>query len=103
MNELPVIIETAKPKLDQLASKYRVDKLYLFGSVARDTFSAESDIDLLVSFKDIPLLEYADNYFDFQEELELLFKRKVDLVVDKSIVNPYLADKINKTRMPLYG
>lgn len=103
MNALPTIIENAKPTLHKLADKYKVDKLYVFGSVVKNTFNTESDIDLLVTFKKIPLLEYADNYFDFQEELEELFKRRVDLVVDTSIVNPYLIDKINNTKLPLYG
>jgi len=103
MKEVPKIIAQAKPQLEKLASKYKVDKLYVFGSVVNEQFGKQSDIDFLVSFQEIPLLAFADNYFDFQEELEQLFQRNVDLVVDRSIENPYLAASINKTKVPVYG
>ena len=103
MKNIPQIIENVKPRLVQLASKYKVDKLYVFGSAVNGKFSNQSDIDFLVSFKKIPLLEFADNYFDFQEELERLFSRKVDLVIEQSIQNPYLVKSISDTKVPVYG
>ncbi len=103
MKHLPNIIEQAKPDIARLASKYRVSKLFAFGSVTNERFSNGSDLDFLVQFGDIPLLEYADNYFELQEELEQLFGRKVDLVVDKSVKNRYLARSIEESKVPLYG
>ena len=103
MKNIPQIIEKVKPRLAELAEKYRVDKLYVFGSAVNEKFSGQSDIDLLVSFKKIPLLEFADNYFDFQEDLERLFSRKVDLVIEQSLQNPYLVKSISETRVPVYG
>ena len=96
------ILEVAKPQIQQLIKKYKVEKLYAFGSVCTDNFSNESDVDLLVSFGDMPLLDFADNYFDFQNDLETILKRKIDLVVEKSITNPYFAKTIEKTKTPLY-
>lgn len=103
MKHLPNIIEQAKPDIARLAPKYRILKLFAFGSVTNDKFHSESDLDFLVKFGDVPLLEYADNYFELQEELEQLFGRKVDLVVDKSVKNPFLARTIEESKIPLYG
>ena len=49
-------------KIANLCRKYRVKELYAFGSVLDEKqFNSKSDIDLLVDFENVPLLEYADN------------------------------------------
>lgn len=86
-----------------LCQKYKAQQVYLFGSATSDNFHADSDIDLLVKFsEDIPLLDYGDNYFDFKYALEDLFHRKVDLVTERSLSNPYLIKSINKNKKLLY-
>ena len=77
----------------------------MFGSVLTPRFNKESDIDLLVKFnKDsIPLSDYADNYFDFQFALEDLFRRKVDLVCDDAIKNPYFRQEVDSKKELIYG
>ena len=67
-----------------------MSKLYAFGSVLRDSFTNESDVDLLVDFNQIDLKDYADNYFDLKDQLELIFNRPVDLLEEKGIKNPFL-------------
>jgi len=67
-----------------------VSKLYAFGSVTNENFTKNSDIDLLVTFGQIDLEDYADNYFDFKFSLEDLFNRKIDLLEDKAIKNPFM-------------
>lgn len=91
------------PGIEKLCQKHKVKFLYLFGSAATPRFNRDSDIDFLISFEDVPLLDYADNYFDLQEELERLLHRKVDLVVEKSITNPYFKNMVEKTRARIYG
>jgi predicted nucleotidyltransferase len=54
--------------------------LYAFGSVLTPNFNTNSDVDLIVDFKDIDVKDYADNYFDFKFTLQDIFKRKVDLL-----------------------
>lgn len=103
MKCIPDIIARVKPALDPLISKYHIAELYVFGSITGSRFSSDSDIDFLVKFKDMPLLEYADNYFDLQDELENIFGRKVDLVIEDSIQNPYFARSIEETKIPLYA
>lgn len=96
------LIENALAEISKFSEKHHVDRLYLFGSATQPTFSETSDIDFLVSFQEIPLLEYADNFFDFKFELEDLFNRKIDLISEKSLTNPYLIKSINRTKILLY-
>ena len=82
--------------------KHHVGKLFVFGSAVNDSINPESDIDLLVSFKEIKLEDYADNYFDFKFSLEDLFKRDIDLLEEKAIKNPYLIQSINSAKQLVY-
>ena len=90
-------------QIEKLCKKHKVKSLYLFGSAATPKFTDDSDIDFLISFDEVPLLDYADNFFDLQEALEKLFNRKVDLVVEKSITNPYFKNIVEKSRALVYG
>ncbi|MBI4645783.1 MAG: nucleotidyltransferase domain-containing protein [Bacteroidia bacterium] len=85
-----------------LCRQYKVKFLYIFGSVCTDKFDEHSDIDILISFNDIPINEYADNYFILHEKFENLFFRKIDLLTDKMISNPYFIKMLNKTKTLLY-
>jgi len=62
-----------KPKLSE---KYHVNSIGLFGSIVRTDFTPESDIDIVVDFSQPIGIEF----IDLAEELEILLKRKVDLV-----------------------
>jgi len=86
-----------------LCEKHSVDKLYLFGSILGSTFNENSDVDLLVRFKNIELLKYSDNYFDFKFSLENLLNRPVDLLEEQSIRNPYFLAVINESKQLIYG
>ena len=61
--------------------------MYAFGSVLTPNFNTNSDVDLIVDFKDIDVKDYADNYFDFKFTLQDIFKRKVDLLGRDRICN----------------
>ena len=90
-------------ELAKLCSRYHVFNLYVFGSATNTNFNKESDIDLLVSFNPVELIDYADNYFDLKFSLENLYKRKVDLLEEKTIKNPYLKQSIDSSKELLYG
>jgi len=62
-------------------------------------------VDLLVRFRkeEIPLLEYADNFFDFQTALESLFNRKVDLVCEDAIKNSYFRQEVDSKKQLIYS
>ncbi len=97
------IIEKNITLLKKLCAKYKVVKLYVFGSVLTDKFDNDSDIDFLVTFDSIDLDKYADYYFEFKFSLEKLFNREIDLIEEKAIRNPYLKQSIDKTKKIIYG
>ncbi len=98
------IAENNQERLHATFKKYHVQSADIFGSATTSYFRDDSDIDLLVSFRnDLALLDYADNYFDLKSELEELFKRKVDLVSARSLKNPILIENINLSKVPLYA
>lgn len=67
-----------------LCRRYRVRELSLFGSVLREDFRDDSDVDVLVEFEqDVRIGLF--RYFDLESELENLFGRKVDLVTKKGL------------------
>ena len=73
-----------------LAQRFGVQRLALFGSMARDTARADSDVDVLVAF-DGPAT--AKRYFGVQFYLEDLLQRRVDLVTEKALrerLRPYV-------------
>ncbi|WP_439481560.1 nucleotidyltransferase family protein [Cyclobacterium plantarum] len=72
-------------KIRQLCLTHKVNKLFVFGSVLKDSFTNESDIDLVVDFDKVDLNDYADNYFDLKDQLEAIFNRPVDLLEEKGI------------------
>ena len=98
--------KTIKNKLTQLqklCQKYDVKTMYLFGSACTDEFNQDSDIDIMIEFKDLSIEKYTDNYFKLHYDLEDLFNRKIDLITTKSITNPYLKQSIEETRELLYA
>lgn len=91
------------PQVIALCEKYKVSNLYVFGSATNARFNENSDIDFLVYFTDdIPLLDYADNFFDFIFELENLFGKKIDLVSGKAMKNPYFIQEVENTKIQVY-
>ena len=84
--------------ISKLCETHKVKSLYAFGSVLSDKFNDESDIDLIVNFSDVQLLDYADNYFDLKFSLENIFKRSVDLLEEKAIKNPYFKKVVEEKK-----
>lgn len=74
------IMEEIEKGRDKLKTK-GVKKIGLFGSYLKGTQKRGSDIDLLVTFDDVT----SDNYFGTLFYLEKLFKRKIDLVIERSL------------------
>ena len=90
-------------KIKTLCAKHKVNKLFVFGSVLKDTFTNESDIDFVVDFEKLDLSDYADNYFDLKDQLESFFIRPVDLLEEKGIRNPYFRKQIENEKHLIYG
>jgi uncharacterized protein len=96
------LIDNYKSQIIELCDNHRVKKLYLFGSVLTDQFKESSDIDMLVQFNQIELLEYFDNYMDLKEQLEKILNRQVDLVENQAIKNPIFRQVLDREKRLFY-
>ncbi len=96
-------IPTLRRSLAVICRRFRVERLYLFGSAANGQFDPEcSDLDFLVTLEEQPPPEYADNYLGLAHALEELFGRAADLVTEGSIRNPYFRETVCASRQLLY-
>jgi len=82
LEEIQSILQQLKP---ELISKYGVSSLGLFGSIVRDDFTDQSDIDIVVSFSK-PI---GSDFIILADELEERLNRKVDLVSRNGIKPRY--------------
>ena len=89
------LIELNLQRIIDLCRRHKVKSLAVFGSILTDRFNDQSDVDLLVDFEptDPDKFDYVTNFFDLQDSLEALLKRKVDLVVGS----------VNRTKQVIYG
>jgi predicted nucleotidyltransferase len=83
LNEIKEIISGFKPEIE---SKYFVSSIGLFGSVVRDDFNTNSDIDIIVDFNGKIGIEFVT----LADELEQMLNHKVDLVSKGGIRQKYL-------------
>ena len=91
-------------ELERLCRHYFVERLELFGSATTDAFDVpRSDLDFLVRFQPSAPMPLTDQYFGFAEALTALFGRKVDLVMEGALKNPYFIASVNETRKLLYA
>lgn len=93
------IIKQSQPGIDKICKDAGITYLAVFGSHARGDQKADSDIDLLVEFRETPGLI---SFIRTKHELEKVFDRKVDLVT-KSGLSRYLQPFIQKDLQVLYG
>lgn len=80
--ELPVKI--SKEKISEFCKKWQVKEFALFGSVLRDDFKPDSDIDVLVDFEQDSGRTLFD-LVDMIDELKNIFGRDVDLLTRKAV------------------
>ena len=98
------LVERHRDEVEALCRRYRVKRLEVFGSAADGTFDpATSDLDFLVEFLPQAAERTFHGYFDFRDELERLYGRKVDLVMPGAVRSPRFRDAINRQRRPVYA
>ena len=71
-------------EIAEFCRKWNVSEFALFGSVLRDDFRPDSDVDVLVSWAPESRISLFD-YPEMKEELEAIFGRKVDLVSKRGV------------------
>jgi predicted nucleotidyltransferase len=89
-------------RLNGICRKWSVAELALFGSVLRDDFGPQSDVDVMVTFKDSARWDLFD-LVDLRDELSGLFERNVDLVEKRAITNPVRKRNILSLNEVLYA
>jgi predicted nucleotidyltransferase len=97
------IVEQNITTITELCKKHNVLNMYLFGSVLTEKSSPDSDIDFMVNFGQVNLLQYFDNYMALKDGLERLLQRPVDLLEEKTIRNPILRRSIDRNKKLIYG
>jgi predicted nucleotidyltransferase len=94
------LIEQQKASIADLCWRHEVRRLDLFGSAVRGDFQPErSDLDFIVR---TGYAGYADAFLDFADALEQLLGRKVDLLTERMIRNPYFRASVEATRQIVY-
>ena len=92
------LIELNMDKIIALCKKYKVSKLFVFGSILTNRFNKESDVDFIAQVTD-----YFSNFFDLKYALEDILGREVDLLEEHAIRNHYLKETIEQTKALIYG
>ncbi len=99
------IVKEKIPQLVELCKKYKVERMYLFGSAARgDDFDpATSDFDFLVTIsEELTPEDRGENTFELMYALDELFGREVDLLTEKQLTKPRLIENINRDKVLIY-
>lgn len=92
------------PQVNFLFKKHKIKSAYIFGSALTDKFSEKSDVDFLVNMEEnLDPVDAGEHLWDLTFELEDLLNRKIDLITEKSIKNPYFKSELNKTKFSIYG
>jgi uncharacterized protein len=98
--KLPIAID--KKRIEDFCRRWRIRELALFGSVLREDFRPDSDVDVLVSFEPEGGISF-NNRVQMLDELAEIFGREVDLVEKDAIRNPFRRHEILTTKEVVYA
>jgi predicted nucleotidyltransferase len=96
------VLDIDRQEIREFSRRWRVKELSLFGSVLREDFGPESDVDVLVSFEPGAPWTLWD-LSRMREELEGIFGREVDLVEQEGLKNPFRRRAILTTKRLIYA
>lgn len=89
-------------QIEDFCHRWKIKEFALFGSVLRNDFRSDSDIDVLVSFEPDGGITF-DNRVEMLDELAEIFGREVDLVEKGTIRNPFRRHDILTTKEVVYA
>ena len=95
-------IRIPRKKIAEFSRHWKVTEFSLFGSVLRDDFRPDSDVDVLVTFApnaEISLFDLVQMKLD----LEKLFRRPVDVIEKDTLENPFRKREILRTAQVVYA
>lgn len=90
-------------QIKELCKANKVRTLFAFGSVVRDDFNTNSDVDLVVDIDEKDPFIYTDIYFNLKSKLEEILKRHVDLLEERAIKNKFFRRELDNTKVLIYG
>lgn len=90
-------------QISALCRKHGVAELYAFGSVLRDDFGPDSDVDFLVELDWTDESNLADRFLGLKQDIEHLIQRPVDLVCYSAIRNPVFKNSVEETKQAIYA
>jgi len=96
--------EPYQTTIEHLCKRYRITRLYAFGSVLTDSFGEASDIDLLFEFErtDDPITDGL-RLWEFWNEVEEVLGRKVDFLENKTFENSYFNQVVHTQKSLIYA
>jgi len=94
-------IEVPQEEIARFCRRNHIKKLAFFGSVLRDDFGPDSDVDVLVEFEHGHTPGLA--FFEMQDELSRILGRKVDFVSAAGLQNPFRRHEILRTPPVVFG
>lgn len=97
-----IALSDYREAISTACTDFGVERLDVFGSVVTEGFGPDSDVDILVRFDRRPGRLFA-RYFGLREQLERIFNRRVEVVLEDSIRNPYFREAIERSRTNVYG
>jgi len=101
--DLSTLIKEKYDDFIDLCRSHKVDKIYAFGSSITNHFDPDkSDIDIIVKIDIDDPADRGEALLSLWDNLEILFNRKVDLLTEDSIRNPYLKSNIDRTKKLIY-
>ena len=98
-------IQASPEKIEALCHQWQITELALFGSILRDDFHPDSDVDMLVTFAPDAKLSLLD-LVELQHQFAALFGREVDLIERQTIEaspNWIRRNEILNTATVIYG
>ncbi len=98
-----ISLEALRDEVPALCRRYGIAFVDVFGSLARDDAGDSSDIDLIIEFEDRDSPPICDRFFGFLSAIEERFGRRIDILTESSIQNPYLRRSIESDRVRIYG
>ncbi len=89
-------------RIESFCDKYGVKEFSLFGSILREDFGPESDVDVMLKFK--PGYGFTfENTPDIEDELKSIFARPVDVIEKGRIRNPFRHHAIMNSYRVVYA
>lgn len=91
-----------RDKIAEFCRRWKITELAFFGSVLRDDFRPDSDVDVLVTFAPDAHWSLFD-LVEIQDTLSEMLGRKVDLIEKRGLRNPFRRYEILRTKEVVYA